>query len=194
MTRSRLLIVLAAVVALVAGALVVLYVIPPGKGTPKQPASLAELKPAAKPSLAPNVSFTDMGGRSYALSKYRGRYVLLNLYPYNPGHMMVVPYAHTADLSALSPEQSSELMALTQRCVAVLSEALRPAGFNIGMNLGRVAGAGIDQHLHMHIVPRWNGDMNFMPVIGGTKLIPEALDDTYAALKPLFDGDGAVRE
>lgn len=119
---------------------------------------------------------------------YRGQscYVLLNLYPYNPGHLMVAPYAHTADFSALSAEQAGELMALTQRCVSVLTEAMHPDGFNIGMNLGRVGGAGIDQHLHMHIVPRWNGDMNFMPVIGGTKLLPEAIDDTYAALKPLF--------
>jgi ATP adenylyltransferase len=120
------------------------------------------------------------------LQRGRACYVLLNLYPYNPGHLMVVPYEHTAAFAELRAEVAAELMALTQRAVAVLQEAMRPDGFNLGMNLGRVAGAGIDQHLHMHIVPRWNGDANFMPIIGGTKLVPEALDDTYAELAPKF--------
>ncbi|GIV96329.1 MAG: hydrolase [Herpetosiphonaceae bacterium] len=113
-------------------------------------------------------------------------YVLLNLYPYNPGHLMVVPYEHTASFESLAPEVAAELMALTQRSVAILQKAMRPDGFNLGMNLGRVAGAGIDQHLHMHVVPRWSGDTNFMPIIGETRLIPEALDDTYAELRALF--------
>jgi ATP adenylyltransferase len=120
------------------------------------------------------------------LQRGRACYVLLNLYPYNPGHIMVVPYEHTSAFEALGAEVAAELMALTQRAVAILQGAMRPDGFNLGMNLGRVGGAGIDQHLHMHIVPRWNGDANFMPVIGGTKLIPEALDDTYAELAPRF--------
>ncbi len=114
-------------------------------------------------------------------------YVLMNLYPYNPGHLMVVPYQHTADFSSLPPAVAAEVMALGQRCVAVLQAEMQPHGFNLGMNLGRVSGAGLDQHLHLHIVPRWNGDTNFMPLIGGVKLIPESLDDTYAALKPHFD-------
>jgi ATP adenylyltransferase len=120
---------------------------------------------------------------------YRGAtcYVLMNLYPYNPGHLMVTPYAHTADLPGLDAAVAGELFDLTRRSVAILTTALAPHGFNSGMNLGRVAGAGIDEHLHMHIVPRWNGDANFMPIIGGTKLIPEALDQTYAKLRPLFD-------
>ncbi|HEY1013196.1 MAG TPA: HIT domain-containing protein [Herpetosiphonaceae bacterium] len=120
---------------------------------------------------------------------YRGAqcYVLMNLYPYNPGHLMVVPYAHTADLPGLPAAASAEMMALGQRCVAVLQELMGPHGFNLGMNLGRTAGAGIDEHLHLHVVPRWNGDTNFMPLIGGVKLIPEAIDETYAALRPLFD-------
>jgi ATP adenylyltransferase len=120
---------------------------------------------------------------------YRGRacYVIMNLYPYNPGHLMVTPYAHVADLPGLDADVSIELFALTQGCVAVLNEALAPHGFNLGMNLGRIAGAGIDEHLHMHIVPRWNGDANFMPIIGGSRLVPEALDQTYAKLRPLFD-------
>jgi ATP adenylyltransferase len=114
-------------------------------------------------------------------------YILMNLYPYNTGHLMVVPYDHTADLPGLPAATAAELFDLTRRSVDLLGRAMAPHGFNIGMNLGRTAGAGIDEHLHMHIVPRWNGDLNFMPVVGGTKLIPEALDQTYAALKPLFD-------
>ena len=120
---------------------------------------------------------------------YRGThaFVMLNLYPYNPGHLMVVPYEHTADFAALDPDTASEVISLSQRCTAVLQVEMNPHGFNLGMNLGRVSGAGVDQHLHMHIVPRWNGDTNFMPLIGGVKLIPEAIDDTYAVLRPHFD-------
>jgi ATP adenylyltransferase len=114
-------------------------------------------------------------------------YIIMNLYPYNTGHLMIVPYLHSADLSSLELATADELFGLTRHSVTVLTEALAPHGFNIGMNLGRTAGAGIDEHLHMHIVPRWNGDANFMPIVGGTKLIPEALDQTYAKLRPLFD-------
>jgi ATP adenylyltransferase len=117
-------------------------------------------------------------------------YVLMNLYPYNTGHLMIVPYIHTADLAGLDTEIAEELFTLTRRSVAILTQAFQPHGFNIGMNLGRTAGAGIDEHLHMHIVPRWEGDTNFMPIVGGTKLIPEALDQTYAKLRPRFDEIG----
>lgn len=120
---------------------------------------------------------------------YRGQrcYVIMNLYPYNTGHLMIAPYAHTADLPNLDQATSAELFELTRRAAALLGQALAPHGFNIGMNLGRTAGAGIDEHMHMHVVPRWNGDANFMPIVGGTKLIPESLDQTYAKLRPLFD-------
>jgi ATP adenylyltransferase len=123
---------------------------------------------------------------------YRGTacYIIMNLYPYNTGHLMVTPYSHTADLPGLDTVVASELFELTRRTVSLLSQALVPHGFNLGMNLGRTAGAGIDEHLHMHIVPRWNGDANFMPIVGGTKLIPEALEQTYAKLRPLFDTMG----
>jgi ATP adenylyltransferase len=100
---------------------------------------------------------------------------------------MVVPYEHTADFGVLAAQTASEIMALGQRCVAVLQREMQPHGFNLGMNLGRTAGAGVDQHLHLHVVPRWNGDTNFMPLIGGVKLIPEAIDDTYEALRPHFE-------
>jgi ATP adenylyltransferase len=120
---------------------------------------------------------------------YRGTtcYVIMNLYPYNTGHLMVAPYAHTANLPGLDLTTAAEFFDLTRQSVALLSLALTPHGFNIGMNLGRTAGAGIDEHMHMHIVPRWNGDTNFMPIVGGTKLIPETLDQTYAKLRPRFD-------
>jgi ATP adenylyltransferase len=120
---------------------------------------------------------------------YRGTtcYVLMNLYPYNTGHLMIVPYDHTANLPALAAAIATELFDLTRRSVAILASLMSPHGFNIGMNLGRTAGAGIDEHLHMHIVPRWTGDANFMPIVAGTKLVPESLDQTYAKLRPQFD-------
>lgn len=109
-------------------------------------------------------------------------YALLNLYPYNTGHVMVAPYAHGGDLHALDPATAAELMAITQRMVGVLQDEYRPDGFNAGMNLGRPAGAGVPDHLHMHIVPRWSGDTNFMAVLGETKVLPETLDQTYQRL------------
>jgi ATP adenylyltransferase len=123
------------------------------------------------------------------LMLYRGRYcyVLMNLYPYNSGHLMVTPYEHTADFVNLPRETANELFELTQLSISVLQRALSPHGFNLGMNLGRSAGAGIEEHLHQHIVPRWNGDTNFMPILGSTKLIPVTLEEMYDQLRPLFD-------
>jgi ATP adenylyltransferase len=113
-------------------------------------------------------------------------YAMLNLYPYNSGHLLIAPYAHTADLAALDASIAQEMMRLTQRCVDVLQRGYRPDGFNVGMNLGKPAGAGVPDHLHIHVVPRWNGDTNFMPVVGDTKVLPETLDQTYDRLEPLF--------
>lgn len=113
-------------------------------------------------------------------------FVLLNLYPYNTAHTMVVPYTHTADLAGLDAVAAAELFTLTRRCVAVIGAEYQPQGFNLGMNLGSTAGAGIAEHLHMHIVPRWNGDTNFMPIIGQTRLIPEELEETYGRLRARF--------
>jgi ATP adenylyltransferase len=117
---------------------------------------------------------------------YRGKnvYAMLNAYPYNNGHLMVIPYRHTADPDELSDECSLELWKTLSLCRRALAQAFSPDGFNIGINLGRVAGAGIDQHLHIHIVPRWNGDTNYMPVIGETKVISQSLTDAYDALYP----------
>lgn len=109
-------------------------------------------------------------------------YILMNLYPYNSGHLLVAPYTHTGDYVTLEPAVAAEVTALTQRCVAALTRAYAPQGFNVGMNLGTPAGAGIPDHLHAHVVPRWNGDTNFMPIIGQTKVLPESLEQTYDRL------------
>ncbi|MFP4164752.1 MAG: HIT family protein [Chitinispirillaceae bacterium] len=125
---------------------------------------------------------------------FRGKkcFVLMNLFPYNNGHLMIIPYQHTSDILNLDKETSSELWELTALSKEILSKTMNPEGFNIGMNLGRGAGAGIDQHIHMHIVPRWNGDTNFMPVVGQTKVISQALEETYETLHPLFQSMGAT--
>ncbi|HEY7063587.1 MAG TPA: HIT domain-containing protein [Chloroflexota bacterium] len=119
---------------------------------------------------------------------YRGEraYVLMNLYPYNSGHLMIVPYAHGGDLAALPDATGDELFALTRRAVAALGAEYWPDGYNVGMNLGQSAGAGVPDHLHVHVVPRWNGDTNFMPVVGETKVLPESLEQTYERLLPRF--------
>ena len=116
---------------------------------------------------------------------YRGEsnFVIMNNYPYNPGHLMVAPYRHIADLQGLSAEELYEHFDIVRRSATALREALNPDGFNIGINMGRVAGAGIEGHIHTHIVPRWQGDTNFMPVIAEIKVIAEALTATYAKLK-----------
>lgn len=115
---------------------------------------------------------------------HRGEHalVMMNLFPYNNGHLMVAPYRHTADLVNLSEDEQRELMLLTRYSVRVLQHAYHPEGFNLGMNLGSAAGAGIAEHLHQHIVPRWNGDTNFMPILGETKVLPDTLFGTYDKL------------
>ncbi len=113
-------------------------------------------------------------------------FAILNKFPYNTGHLMVAPKRHVGELSELAPDESAELMALTTKSVEVIKAAMNPHGFNIGINLGQVAGAGLPGHIHVHVVPRWGGDTNFMPVIGETKVMPELLSDTYAKLKPGF--------
>ena len=109
-------------------------------------------------------------------------FIIMNRYPYSNGHLMTVPYKHTNNFSDLTQEERLELMNLTAKCVDIL-QVIKPEGFNIGMNLGKTGGAGIDDHLHFHIVPRWSGDNNFMPVIGDIRVMPEYLEDTYETLK-----------
>ena len=119
---------------------------------------------------------------------YRGAtsFVILNAFPYNSGHLLIAPRRHAGDLHELGPDDRAELIEMTSAAVDILSEALGAHGFNIGMNLGRVAGAGIPGHLHVHVVPRWGGDTNFMPVVGDTKVLPEMIEETDSKLRPLF--------
>lgn len=121
-------------------------------------------------------------GKNLILFRGNSCFIILNRYPYTNGHLMVVPYKHTNELNHLSTEEKAELLDLTIKCKNIL-EIMKPNGFNIGMNLGKVAGAGIDDHLHFHVVPRWEGDTNFMPVLGNLKVMPEYLNLTYDKLK-----------
>ena len=120
---------------------------------------------------------------------FRGKhvFVIMNIFPYNTGHLMIAPYSHVGSLELLSSEEITEMFTLAQETVKILRETMDPDGFNLGINIGRVAGAGFDQHVHLHIVPRWNGDTNYMPVIADVKVIPEGLKETYNRLKPAFD-------
>jgi ATP adenylyltransferase len=119
---------------------------------------------------------------------FRGKfnYVMMNNYPYNPGHLMIIPYRHISSIEEMTDEECLEHSRITSRGVTILKKVYHPTGFNIGMNLGKVAGAGIDDHIHSHVVPRWQGDTNFMPVIADVRVIPEAVDDTYKRLKIEF--------
>ena len=110
-------------------------------------------------------------------------FVMLNAFPYTNGHLMISPYLHTGTIEDLDQPTLLELMTLSQRSLAALRSAYRPEGFNVGLNLGKVAGAGFDDHVHLHVVPRWGADSNFMPVIGNARVLPELLGDSYRALK-----------
>ena len=127
--------------------------------------------------------------RADPLLVYKGAlaYVILNLYPYNNGHLMVVPNRHISSLAGLTRDEMNEVGLLTQRCETALREAYKLDGINVGVNLGAPAGAGIEEHVHLHLVPRWNGDTNFMTVVGHTRVLPEQLTATAARLKPIFE-------
>jgi ATP adenylyltransferase len=120
---------------------------------------------------------------------FRGRtcFVILNLFPYNNGHLMVVPNRHIGRLAEATSDELSEMMELTRRAEIILTDAYAPHGMNMGINLGKPAGAGILDHVHLHVVPRWNGDTNFMTVVGGTRVLPEELPVSAARLRPLFE-------
>ncbi|MGH3666522.1 MAG: HIT family protein [Egibacteraceae bacterium] len=123
-----------------------------------------------------------------SLILHRGQlvYAILNAYPYNPGHLMLVPYRHLSDFDELSSAELHEVAELSQRAVRALKQDSGPQAFNIGLNVGGIAGAGIAEHLHQHVVPRWGGDTNFMPIIGQTRVLPELLEETYRRLAPIF--------
>ena len=136
---------------------------------------------APKPKLDESV-FTRIAQSSddvtnLVIARDRTCFAVLNRYPYTGGHIMVIPYKQAADFEGLTDEEVSDLWKLARRCIRVLKSEIKPEGYNIGINLGRVAGAGILEHLHIHIVPRWNGDTNFMPVTGSTTVVPQALEE-----------------
>jgi ATP adenylyltransferase len=120
---------------------------------------------------------------NYILHRGKTCFMIMNLYPYNSGHLMIVPYTEAKEISELDDAARLELMELIDIGCKTLTDAVKPHGFNIGANLGRVAGAGVEDHIHFHIVPRWNGDTNFMPVLNEVKVISEAMDETYEKLK-----------
>lgn len=124
--------------------------------------------------------------QNYILHRGRLNYVLLNLYPYTTGHLMIVPYAHVPDLAGTAPEALAEMMALAQVAERALGAEYRPDGFNAGFNIGQCAGAGVAGHLHLHLLPRWFADSNFMTVVGETRVLPEDLSTTYRKLRPHF--------
>lgn len=153
----------------------------------KTPKSTNECIFCSKPS-------EDRDPENFILHRSPLAFVILNAYPYNNGHLMVVPYSHRGSLSELRDEELAELMLLTRLCVEVLDEAVHPDGYNIGMNLGAAAGAGIADHLHIHIVPRWQGDTNFMASIADVKVVPQSLSATYESLRPVFEAKACPKK
>ena len=123
---------------------------------------------------------------AFILHRARFNFVILNIYPYSSGHLMIVPFEHTADFSGLSKPTADEMFDLARRAHAVLEEVYRPHGFNLGINLGQSAGAGVADHLHMHVLPRWTGDANFMTTVAETRVLPEDLKTTYEKMKGRF--------
>jgi ATP adenylyltransferase len=136
---------------------------------------------------APAGSSTDGSRDELVVAQGRDCYVILNLYPYNNGHLMVVPRRHIGSLASATADELAELMQFTRDAEIALTEAYRPQGINVGINLGRPAGAGIVDHVHVHLVPRWTGDTNFMSVVGNTRVLPEDMKETAARLRPLFE-------
>jgi ATP adenylyltransferase len=140
-------------------------------------------KPALDESLFSRIAQSSDDEANYVIARDRTCFALLNKYPYTGGHLMVVPYKQTPDLHGLTDEELADLMKLARRCQQAMSRVMKPDGFNFGINLGKCAGAGILEHLHIHIVPRWNGDTNFMPVIANTTVVPQALSELAAQLR-----------
>lgn len=131
-------------------------------------------------------SSRDQDEKNFVVFRGQLNFVILNIFPYTCGHLMVAPYQHTSNFQECPSEQLSEMLSLAQRCQFAIEQVYRPDGFNLGMNLGRCAGAGVEHHLHLHVVPRWIGDSNFMTIVGETRVLPEALETTFLKLKPFF--------
>jgi ATP adenylyltransferase len=144
---------------------------------------LAPKRPATATSIFTEIAQSSDDIENLVLAREKSCFALLNSYPYTGGHLMVVPYRQVPDFDGLADEEMTDLLKLMRRCQGALKKVMHPAGFNIGVNLGKVAGAGIVEHLHIHVVPRWDGDTNFMPVIAGATVLPEALKDIAAKLR-----------
>jgi ATP adenylyltransferase len=144
---------------------------------------LAPKASGADASLFTRIAHSNEDEANFVIARERTCFALLNTFPYNGGHLLVVPYREVPDLNGLTDEEMTDLMKLTRRCQNALTRVMKPDGFNIGMNIGRVAGAGVAGHLHVHIVPRWSGDTNFMPVLAGTSVLPQALTELAANLR-----------
>jgi ATP adenylyltransferase len=140
-------------------------------------------KPQLSESLFASIAQSSDDVGNYVIARDRTCYALLNRYPYVGGHLMVVPYKQSPDLDGLTDDEVSDLWKLVRRCIAVLKSEMKPDGFNVGINLGKVAGAGIIEHVHIHIVPRWSGDVNFMAVIADTSVVPQALTELAVKLR-----------
>ena len=156
------------------------------------PWRMAYINSAGKPSGCIFCEFPKRDEDETLLILHRGKtcFVIMNAFPYNPGHLMVVPYRHVADYESLTDEELLEMHRLAGDCIGAIKTAMSPHGFNMGVNLGKTAGAGVDGHVHLHVVPRWNGDTNFTTVVGQTRVLPEALPVTWARLREAL----AVRE
>jgi ATP adenylyltransferase len=156
------------------------------------PWRLAYVKDAAKDDELECIFCTKpaAGDDEANLIVHRGErcFVILNLFPYTNGHLMVAPYDHLASIADLDAETTAEMMALAQTAIRVLEDAYAPHGYNVGFNQGRVAGAGVEHHIHMHVVPRWGGDTNFMPVLGDTRVMNQTLEDSYETVRKAFAG------
>ena len=146
-------------------------------------------KPAQDESLFTRIAQSSDDTGHHVVARRKTCYALLNTYPYNGGHLMVVPYRQVPELNDLTDEEAAGLMKLTQECIAALKRCMKPDGFNVGLNLGKCAGAGIAEHLHMHVVPRWTGDTNFMPVLGQTSVLPQALSEIARQLREALAAD-----
>jgi len=143
-------------------------------------------KPKLDESVFTNIAQSGDDVANLVIARDRTCYAVLNRYPYNGGHIMVVPYKQVPDFNGLTDEEVSDLWKLARRCINALTQVMKPEGFNIGINLGKVAGAGILEHLHIHIVPRWNGDTNFMPVLANTSVVPQALEELGNQLRAVL--------
>ncbi len=144
---------------------------------------LGPKSPVSDQSLFTQIAQSSDDEANYVIARDRTCFALLNSYPYAGGHLMVVPYKQVADFNELTDGEMLDLLKIMRRCQNALAKVMKPHGFNIGVNLGKVAGAGIVEHLHIHVVPRWNGDANFMPVIANTTVMPDALKDVAARLR-----------